>query len=129
YKTKAKSLVDLSKMLCQEYDGEVPNSLEELVKLPGIGRKTANLIMGDVFGAPSCVVADTHLIRITNRFGLVSSKDPYQVEISLRKLLPPDESNNFCHRIVHFGREVCTARDPKCEICLCKEICPKVGIK
>ncbi len=128
YKTKAKSLVDMANMLCKLHNGEVPNSLEELVKLPGIGRKTANLIMGDVFGAPSCVVADTHLIRITNRFGLVSSKDPYQVEMALRKLLPPDESNNFCHRIVHFGREVCTARSPQCDSCPCQNVCGKIGI-
>ncbi len=128
YKTKAKSLVDMAIMLCKEYNGTVPDSLDDLIKLPGIGRKTANLIMGDIFHTPSSVVADTHLIRITNRFGLVSSKDPYNVEISLRKLLPPNESNDFCHRIVHFGREVCTARSPKCFHCPCKEICPKKGV-
>lgn len=128
YKTKAKSLVDMAVMLCEKYDGVVPNSLEELIKLPGIGRKTANLIMGDVFHAPSCVVADTHLIRITNRFGLVTSTDPYKVEIALRKLLPPDESNDFCHRIVHFGREFCTARNPKCSLCPCKDFCHKKGV-
>ena len=128
YKTKAKSLVDMAIMLRDEYGGEVPNTLEELIKLPGIGRKTANLIMGDVFGAPSSVVADTHLIRIANRFGLVASKDPYQVEMALRKILPPTESNDFCHRIVHFGREVCTARNPQCETCSCNEVCAKKGI-
>ncbi len=128
YKTKAKSLVDMAVMLRDEYNGEVPDSLEELIKLPGIGRKTANLIMGDVFGAPSIVVADTHLIRITNRFGLVTSKDPYHVEMALRKILPPTESNDFCHRIVHFGREVCTARNPGCETCPCNSVCSKKGI-
>ena len=128
YKTKAKSLVDMAIMLRDEFGGQVPDSLEELTKLPGIGRKTANLIMGDVYGAPSSVVADTHLIRITNRFGLVASKDPYQVEMALRKILPPTESNDFCHRIVHFGREVCTARNPQCETCPCNEICAKKGV-
>lgn len=128
YKTKAKSLVDMATTLCTKYSGQVPNTLEELVQLPGIGRKTANLIMGDIFHAPSIVVADTHLIRITNRFGLVASKDPYKVEVALRKLLPPEESNDFCHRIVHFGREICVARNPKCNECPCQDVCPKKGI-
>ena len=128
YKTKAKSLVNMAIMLQDQYNGEVPDSLEELIKLPGIGRKTANLIMGDIFGAPSSIVADTHLIRITNRFGLVTSKDPYQVEMALRKLLPPTESNDFCHRIVHFGREVCTARNPQCETCPCSSVCSRKGV-
>ncbi len=129
YKTKAKSLVDMAKMLCNEFGGQVPDSLETLTKLPGIGRKTANLIMGDIYHKPGSVVADTHLIRISNRIGLVASKDPYQVEISLRKILPPEESSDFCHRIVHFGREVCSARAPKCEICPLRPVCRKVGIQ
>ena len=128
YKTKAKSLVDMATMLCADFGGQVPDSLEKLVKLPGIGRKTANLIMGDIYHQPGSVVADTHLIRITNRIGLVESKDPYQVEVALRKILPPDESNDFCHRIVHFGREVCSARAPKCGVCPLTEHCKKIGV-
>ena len=129
YKTKAKSLVDMAVMLCNEFGGQVPDSLEALTKLPGIGRKTANLIMGDIYHQPGSVVADTHLIRITNRIGLVASKDPYQVELALRKILPPEESSDFCHRIVHFGREVCSARAPKCEVCPLAEHCKKIGVK
>ncbi len=128
YKTKAKSLVDMAVMLCNEFGGQVPDSLENLVKLPGIGRKTANLIMGDIYKQPGSVVADTHLIRITNRIGLVASKDPYRVEMDLRKILPPDESSDFCHRIVHFGREVCSARAPKCENCPLVTHCKKIGV-
>lgn len=124
YKTKAKDLVALGKVLCEKYNSELPNTLEELIKLPGIGRKTANLICGDVFGLPA-VVADTHLIRISNRLGLVSTRDPKAVELALKKILPPEESNDFCHRIVLFGRDVCTARNPKCTECIMKEYCPK----
>lgn len=128
YKTKAKSLVDMANMLCDQYGGQVPDSLEELIKLPGIGRKTANLIMGDIYKKPGSVVADTHLIRITNRLGFVDTNNPYQVEVTLRKILPPEESNDFCHRIVHFGREVCSARTPKCDLCPLAPICKKRGI-
>ena len=124
YKTKAKDLVALGKVLYEKYNSELPNTLEELIKLPGIGRKTANLICGDVFGLPA-VVADTHLIRISNRLGLVSTRDPKAVELALKKILPPEESNDFCHRIVLFGRDVCTARNPKCTECIMKEYCPK----
>ena len=124
YKTKAKDLVALGKVLWQEYNSELPNTLEELIKLPGIGRKTANLICGDVFGLPA-VVADTHLIRITNRLGLVAAKEPKAVELALKKILPPDESNDFCHRIVMFGRDVCSARNPKCTECIMSGYCPK----
>ena len=122
YKTKAKSIVEMCKMICEKYDGSVPDSLEELIKLPGIGRKTANLIMGDIYKQPA-IVTDTHLIRITNRLGLVDTKDPYKVEISLKKIIDPIESNDFCHRIVLFGRDVCTARAPKCDVCELKELC------
>jgi endonuclease-3 len=128
YKTKAKSLVDMAQILCEKHGGQVPDNLQDLTELPGIGRKTANLIMGDVFKQPGSVVADTHLIRITNRIGLVTTKDPYGVEMALRKILPPEESNDFCHRIVHFGREICTARNPKCELCPIKENCKKIGV-
>ncbi len=122
YKTKSKSLVEMSKMLCEKFNGEVPATLEELVTLPGIGRKTANLIMGDVYGQPA-VVADTHLIRISNRLGLVDSNDPYKVEMQLKKILDPKESSNFCHRMVHFGREICSARKPKCQECPLSDYC------
>ena len=102
----------------------MPQTLEELIKLPGIGRKTANLICGDVYGLPA-VVADTHCIRISGRLGLTDSKDPKKTEMQLKKLLPKDESNDFCHRIVLHGRAVCDARKPKCEICCMAEFCPK----
>ncbi len=129
YKTKAKSLVDMANVLCDKYNGQVPNTLEELITLPGIGRKTANLIMGDIYRQSGAVVADTHLIRITGRIGLVNSKDPYKVELQLRKLLPPDASNDFCHRVVHFGREICSARAPQCAACPLADVCRKIGVK
>ncbi len=123
YKTKAKDIVAACVMLRDVYGGVMPDTVEELTKLPGIGRKTANLMCGDVFGKPA-VVADTHCIRITGRLGLTDgSKDPYKVEMQLRKVLPPKESNNFCHRIVHFGRDICTARSPKCGECPLAEFC------
>ncbi len=124
YKTKARDLKRLSEVLVEQYSGELPKTLEELVKLPGVGRKTANLICGDVYGLPA-VVADTHCIRISNRLGLANSRDPKKVEMQLKALLPPKESNAFCHRLVLFGREICAARAPKCEGCpmntFCKE--------
>ena len=102
----------------------MPDTMEELTKLPGVGRKTANLVCGDIFGKPA-VVTDTHFIRISNRLGFVSSTNPLTVEKEMRKLLPPDKSNDFCHRTVLFGRDVCVARKPKCEICPLNEFCPK----
>ena len=127
YKTKAKDIVAMCRMLRDELDGVIPDTVEELTKLPGVGRKTANLVCGDVYGKPA-VVADTHCIRITGRLGLTDgTKDPYKVEMQLRKVLPPDESNDFCHRLVLFGRDTCSARSPKCEECPLKEICPSQG--
>lgn len=127
YKTKAKDTVAMCRMLRDVYGGVLPDTVEELTKLPGIGRKTANLVCGDVYGKPA-VVADTHCIRITGRLGLTDgSKDPYKVEMQLRKVLPPDESNDFCHRMVLFGRDTCSARAPKCETCPLREICPSKG--
>ncbi len=127
YKTKAKDIVAACVMLRDVYSGVMPDTIEELTKLPGIGRKTANLMCGDVFGKPA-IVADTHCIRITGRLGLTDgSKDPYKVEMQLKKVLPPEESNDFCHRIVHFGRDICTARSPKCETCPLAENCPSKG--
>ena len=122
FRTKAKSISELSKMLISEYDGVLPDSIEELTKLPGIGRKTANLIMGDIYHQPA-VVADTHCIRITNKLGLSPSKDPHKVEKELREILPPDKSNDFCHRMVMFGRDVCIARRPKCKDCPLNSVC------
>ena len=122
FRTKAKSISELTKMLISDFGGEVPNTLEKLTSLPGIGRKTANLIMGDVYHQPA-VVADTHCIRISNRLGLASSKDPYKVELQLKDVLPPEKSNDFCHRLVNFGRDVCTARSPKCGECPLRDVC------
>lgn len=127
YHTKARDLVKLGQVLCSEFEGEVPNSLEQLITLPGIGRKTANLIMGDVYGQPA-VVADTHFIRLSNRFGMVNSKDPKKVESAMRALLPPKDSALFCHRTVLHGRAVCTARAPKCQNCCLQGLCAAVGV-
>ena len=125
YHDKARDIVGIAKKIKSDFNGEVPSTIEDLTSLPGVGRKTANLIMGDVFHAPSSVVTDTHLIRISNRIGLVDTKDPKKVEFELRKLLPPDESNNFCHRTVLHGRAVCTARKAHCDICTLKDFCKK----
>lgn len=125
YKTKAKDIVACSKMIVEKFDGEVPKTLEELITLPGIGRKTANLIMGDVYNAPGAVVVDTHCIRITRRLGLHDETDMKKIEFILRDLLPPDESSDFCHRLVMHGRAVCTARKAMCENCCMKDFCRK----
>ena len=124
YKTKSRDLVELGKMLVRDYNGEVPDSLEELIKLPGIGRKTANLVMGDIFKQPA-VVVDTHCIRITRRLGLHSDKDAKKIEFILRDLLPMSESSDFCHRIVLHGRAVCTARKAMCDKCCMNSFCKK----
>lgn len=125
YHDKARDIVGIAKKIKSDFNGEVPSTIEDLTSLPGVGRKTANLIMGDVFHTPSSVVTDTHLIRISNRIGLVDTKDPKKVEFELRKLLPPDESNDFCHRTVLHGRAVCTARKAHCDICTLKDFCKK----
>ena len=128
YRTKAKDIVQASNMLLADFGGRVPDNMDDLLKLPGIGRKTANLILGDIYHVPGAVVVDTHCIRLCNRFGLVSSKDPGKIETELRKILPPEKSNDFCHRLVLHGRAVCTARRAKCEICTlapwCKTMAP-----
>lgn len=123
YKTKAKSISEMTKTLYYELEGKIPDTIEELTKLSGIGRKTANLIMGDIFHKPA-VVTDTHFIRICSRLELTCEKEPKKVEMAMKKLLPADKSSDFCHRIVVFGREYCTARNPKCDICPLKE---KIG--
>ena len=117
YKHKARDIVLACQMLLQKHGGKVPGTMEELLALPGVGRKTANLLLGDLYGVPGSVVCDTHCIRICGRLGLSQGKDPEKVEQQLRRILPPEESNDFCHRIVLFGREVCTARNPQCERC------------
>lgn len=117
YNSKSKDLVHCAKMLLEHFDGKVPGTMEALVSLPGVGRKTANLILGDIYKQPA-YVCDTHCIRITGRLGLTDgSKDPLQVERQLREVLPPKESSDFCHRMVLFGRDTCMARSPKCESC------------
>ena len=122
YKTKARDIVACCKMLVDQYGGVVPDTIEELVKLPGIGRKTANLVVGDIYENPA-IVCDTHCIRITNLLGLADSKDPAKVENQLRPILPPEKSNDFCHRLVLFGREVCIARRPQCGVCPLADLC------
>lgn len=116
YRVKAQNLRDSARILTEEYGASVPNDMEALLRLPGVGRKIANLILGDAFGQPA-IVADTHCIRISGRLGLCESGDPVKVEKELRALIPPEESADFCHRLVMFGREVCTARAPHCDAC------------
>ena len=117
FRAKAKDIVGAAQMILSDFGGKVPDTMEDLLKLPGVGRKTANLILGDIYGQPA-YVCDTHCIRITGRLGITDgSKDPLQVEKQLREALPPKESNNFCHRMVLFGRDTCTARSPKCQGC------------
>ena len=124
YHGKARDIVLAAQMLLSDYGGKVPGTMEELLKLPGVGRKTANLILGDIFQAPGSVVVDTHCIRISNRLGLVDNlKEPEKIETALRKLLPPEKSSDFCHRIVLHGRAICDARKPKCESCCCAQYC------
>ena len=122
YKHKARDIVLACQMLREVYNRKVPDTMQELLKLPGVGRKTANLLLGDIYGQPA-VVCDTHCIRIANRLGLAKGKEPEKVEAQLRAILPPDESSAFCHRIVLFGREICSARNPKCGECPLRPFC------
>lgn len=122
YKTKARDILAMCRMLKDRFGGTVPDTIESLTALPGVGRKTANLILGDIFHKPA-VVTDTHCIRISGRLGLSAGKDPAKVEKQLRTVLPPEESNDFCHRLVLHGRAVCTARSPKCEVCCMNRFC------
>lgn len=126
YKHKARDIVLACQMLLHDYGGKVPGTMEELLKLPGVGRKTANLLLGDIYGVPGSVVCDTHCIRICGRLGLSQGKEPEKVEKQLRAILPPEESSDFCHRIVLFGREICTARNPKCGQCPLALFCPEM---
>ena len=124
FRAKAKDIVLASQMLLRDYGGRVPDTMEELLKLPGVGRKTANLILGDVYHTPGVVVADTHCIRISGLLGLTDgTKDPGKVEQQLRAILPPEESNDFCHRLVLHGRAVCIARRPQCQSCVLRPWC------
>lgn len=120
---KARDIVLACQMLRTEYGGRVPNSMDALLRLPGVGRKTANLLLGDLYGVPGSVVCDTHCIRICGKLGLSSGKEPEKVERQLRAILPPEESSDFCHRIVLHGRAVCTARAPKCDLCSLRPFC------
>ena len=123
FRQKAKDIVGTCQKMISDFGGNVPDNIDDLTSLPGVGRKTANLIMGDVYGKPA-VVADTHLIRISNLLGLVATKDPFKVEMQLREILPPEESNDFCHRCVLHGRDTCISGRPKCDECEMKDFCP-----
>lgn len=129
-RSKAKDISACMKILRDQYDCQIPKTFDELLALPGVGRKSANLIMGDVFGEPA-IVTDTHCIRLVNRMGLVNNiKEPKKVEMALWKIIPPEEGNDFCHRLVYHGRAVCTARTtPYCEKCCLNDICPRNGVK
>lgn len=123
FRSKAKDIVNCAQVLLTQYGGRVPDTMEELVKLPGVGRKTANLILGDVYHKPA-VVVDTHCIRLSNRMGLVDNlKDPVKIETALRVILPPEQSSDFCHRLVLHGRAVCDARKPQCALCCVRHVC------
>ena len=124
YKNKAESIIGMAQKIRDDFGGEVPDNIEDLITLPGVGRKTANLIVGDVYGKESIVV-DTHMIRISNRIGLVDVKEPEKIEMALKKVVPKEEGSAFCHRIVLFGRDICSARKPKCDICPMAENCKK----
>ncbi len=128
YKSKAESIVGMAQKILNDFGGEVPDNIEDLTTLPGVGRKTANLIVGDVYGK-AAIVVDTHCIRITNRLGLVKEKDPKKIELALKKIIPAEEGSDFCHRIVLFGRDVCSARKPKCDECSLFDFCKREGVK
>jgi endonuclease-3 len=127
YKHKARDIVLGCQMLLSDYGGKVPGTMEELLRIPGVGRKTANLLLGDLYSVPGSVVCDTHCIRICGKLGLSQGKEPEKVETQLRAILPPEESSDFCHRIVLFGREVCIARNPKCGSCPLALYCNEVN--
>lgn len=127
YRNKAKNIIECCKTLVEKYDGEVPDTMDKLLELSGVGRKTANLVLGDYFNIPGIVV-DTHATRLSNRMGLTTNKDPYKIELDLQKLIPPENQSQFCHCLVYHGREYCMARSPKCGICPINHLCKKVGV-
>lgn len=127
FRQKAKDIVHACQMLLEEHGGKVPDTMEELLKLPGVGRKTANLLLGDLYQVEGSVVCDTHCMRICERLGLSKGREPEKVEKQLRAVLPPEESSDFCHRIVLFGREICTARNPKCAQCPLALYCDQIN--
>ena len=127
YRHKARDIVLACQMLLSDYGGKVPGTMEGLLRLPGVGRKTANLLLGDLYRVPGSVVCDTHCIRICGKLGLSKGKEPEKVEQQLRKILPPEESSDFCHRVVLFGRDICTARSPKCGQCPLSLFCPEAN--
>ncbi len=128
HRAKAKNIKDASRMLIDEYDGILPADMDELLRLPGVGRKIANLLLGDIYKLPA-IVCDTHCMRICARFGMYKEnlRDPYKIEIILKELIPPEEGSDFCHRIVEFGRDVCTARSPRCDVCPLSHLCVAKG--
>ncbi len=125
YKTKARDLIKIAESIVKDFGGQVPDNIDDLTRLSGVGRKTANLVMGDIYKQPA-VVCDTHFIRLCNRLGFVKTTNPLSVEKEMRKLLPPNKSNDFCHRSVLFGRDICTARKANCNQCPMNEFCPKL---
>ncbi len=129
FRNKAKSIQNCCRLLAEQYDGQVPQRIEQLVELPGIGRKTANVILGTAFGIASGVVVDTHVTRLSNRLGLTRHKDAVKIEKDLMDLLPSKEWVMFSHRMIHHGRQICVARKPKCDVCALNEVCPKIGVE
>lgn len=127
FRQKAKDIVLACQMLLTEHSGKVPDTMEQLLRLPGVGRKTANLLLGDLYNEPGSVVCDTHCMRICERLGLSKGREPEKVEKQLRAVLPPEESSDFCHRIVLFGREICTARSPRCTECPLAMYCNEIN--
>lgn len=127
YHGKARDIVAAAQMVVNEFGGKVPDNMDDLLRLPGVGRKSANLILGDVYHVPGAVVVDTHCIRLTNRIGYVDTKDPPKIETILRDILPPEKSSDFCHRMVLHGRAVCDSRKPLCEQCCLKDLCRYYG--
>lgn len=128
FRNKAKNIIGCCKMLIEQYDGKVPEAMEDLLKLPGVGRKTANLVRGDYFKIPGIVV-DTHATRLSNKLGLTKNKDPYKIELDLMKVVPKEYWTSFCHQLVYHGRAYCNARSPKCDICPIAHLCPQMTQK
>ena len=127
YRNKAKNIISAARRIMEVYNGEVPDTMEDLLSLAGTGRKTANLVLGDIFKKPAIVV-DTHCIRLSGRMGLTNNTDPVKIEMDLTKIIPPEESLDFCHRLVNHGRLVCLARKPKCDICAVRDVCMKKNV-